>query len=271
LIDPGPPRTRRSTPCPTGEGMTDSPHRACPPPGQPALEHAPDPITEPPGAARSHPFSAFEQPAPPGIDVKDLRPLRGRPLRGRSLTPTPHPGAPTNTGEEPKERSEQQQQGLTGPAPSGMPPSTVNASRRPAETENPLLGVVQYDAPRRPSGQLGAMEAGSLLDHGAQQLGSSTWFSIIGTQEDPDDLLEGSGYPIAQEGAVRGDPGVEVLAHQLSQDLVLVRCWCACCVASSTKREQPPCSRTVLARLVASLKRRPPLSCRRWSGVPDQR
>lgn len=78
------------------------------------------------------------------------------------------------------------------------------------------------------------------------------------------------GYPIAPEGAVRGDPGVEVLAHHLGKDLVLVPCWCACCVAGSTQREQPPCSRTVLARLVASLQRRA-VACRRWSGVPDQR
>jgi hypothetical protein len=52
---------------------------------------------DPPGRKHEEPpqtpFFRLEQRAPAGAGVKDLRPLRGRPT-GRSLTPTPQPGAP---------------------------------------------------------------------------------------------------------------------------------------------------------------------------------
>jgi hypothetical protein len=55
------------------------------------LEHAPDHPRRPQEQTPT-PFSAIKH-APPDVGVKDLRPLRGRPT-GRSLTPTPQPGAP---------------------------------------------------------------------------------------------------------------------------------------------------------------------------------
>ena len=59
--------------------MTDSPHRGLSTAGDPALEHAHDPLpennTEPP-----HLSLRPEQRAPRGVGVKDLRPLRGRPF-----------------------------------------------------------------------------------------------------------------------------------------------------------------------------------------------
>ncbi|HEX2297714.1 MAG TPA: hypothetical protein VHH34_04215, partial [Pseudonocardiaceae bacterium] len=60
--------------------MTDSPNRACPPPGHRHWSMHLTPITRP-VEPRDHPppFSAREQRAPPGVGVKDLRPLRGRP------------------------------------------------------------------------------------------------------------------------------------------------------------------------------------------------
>jgi hypothetical protein len=74
--------------------MTDSPHGACPPTGPPALEHAPDPYPGRKGAPRQL-LLRLEQRAPRGVDVQDLRPLRGRPC-GPILDPDAYPGAPNS-------------------------------------------------------------------------------------------------------------------------------------------------------------------------------
>jgi hypothetical protein len=73
--------SQRTMPPPLrGEGMTDSPttrglstRRE---PGLGAAQEHPNSSVEP---SSLHSFSAFQQRAPIGDDVKDLRPLRGRP------------------------------------------------------------------------------------------------------------------------------------------------------------------------------------------------
>jgi hypothetical protein len=73
--------------------MTDSPHGACPPSRNPALEqHAPL-SPEPISGSRPEHFFPVLQHAPRGVDVQDLRPLRGRPC-GPILDPDAYPGAP---------------------------------------------------------------------------------------------------------------------------------------------------------------------------------
>ena len=77
------------------EGMTDTPIRGCPAIRTPVMEHAPNP---PPPSLRSRRLLSFFrvfQHAPVGVDVQDLRPLRGRPY-GPIPDTDAYPGAPTN-------------------------------------------------------------------------------------------------------------------------------------------------------------------------------
>ena len=71
--------------------MTDSPHGACPPPGHGPWSTHPTPY---PGPREHSTLLRLEQRAPRGVDVQDLRPLRGRPC-GPILDPDAYPGAPT--------------------------------------------------------------------------------------------------------------------------------------------------------------------------------
>jgi hypothetical protein len=57
------------------------------------MEHAPTPTRQPLGAA-DFPFCLFQL-APGGVDVQDLRPLRGRPC-GPIPDTDAYPGAPTD-------------------------------------------------------------------------------------------------------------------------------------------------------------------------------
>src|SRR6187551_1112771 len=60
-----------------------------------------------------------EQRAPPGVDVKDLRPLRGRPY-GSIPDPDASPRRAHKQAENPQEKDQYKNYRLTGPAPSGM-------------------------------------------------------------------------------------------------------------------------------------------------------
>ena len=60
-----------------------------------------------------------EQRAPPGVDVKDLRPLRGRPY-GSIPDPDASPRRAHKQAENPQEKDQHKNYRLTGPAPSGM-------------------------------------------------------------------------------------------------------------------------------------------------------
>jgi hypothetical protein len=89
--------------------MTDSPKRACPPAGEPALEHAPDHdhlnFPELPNPPSPRP----EQRAPRGVGVKDLRPLRGRPSG-----PILDPNASTRRAQEQPEKRNRKINDQTG-------------------------------------------------------------------------------------------------------------------------------------------------------------
>src|SRR5512133_2968035 len=60
-----------------------------------------------------------EQRAPPGVGVKDLRPLRGRPC-GSIPDPDASPRRAHKQAENPQEKDQYKNYRLTGPAPSGM-------------------------------------------------------------------------------------------------------------------------------------------------------
>ena len=85
-------------------------------------------------------------------------------LSGRSLTPTPHPGAPKSRRRTAKERSPSKNRGLTGPAPSGMTPTPhpgAPKSRRRTAKEKITEQEQGVDRPRSfrddclpPSGQM---------------------------------------------------------------------------------------------------------------------
>ena len=73
--------------------MTDTPIRGCPAIRTPVMEYAPNP---PPPSLRSRRLLSFFrvfQHAPVGVDVQDLRPLRGRPC-GPIPDTDAYPGAP---------------------------------------------------------------------------------------------------------------------------------------------------------------------------------
>ena len=111
----------RSTPCRALQRRRDDrqpPRGACPPTGPPALEHAPDPPAPDQGSARQL-LLRLEQRAPRGVDVQDLRPLRGRPC-GPILDLDAYPGAPTSRRRTAREKITYSNTGLTDPAPSGM-------------------------------------------------------------------------------------------------------------------------------------------------------
>src|SRR5690348_4851209 len=93
------------------EGMTDTPTRGCPDIRTPVLEHAPNP----PPRLRSRRLLSFVrvfQHAPVGVDVQDLRPLRGRPC-GPIPDTDAYPDAPTD----PQKKIKTPRKRLTGPAP----------------------------------------------------------------------------------------------------------------------------------------------------------
>jgi hypothetical protein len=64
-------------------------------------------------------FLRLEQRAPRGVDVQDLRPLRGRPC-GPILDLDAYPGALTSRRRTAREKITYSNTGLTDPAPSGM-------------------------------------------------------------------------------------------------------------------------------------------------------
>ena len=104
-----------------GEGMTDSPTpEACPPAGHHlAMEHTPQP--RPHHREQHHNHLRPQQRAPRGVDIKDRRPLRGRPF-GPILDPDASPGAAQQQAKETVRKIHNKNNGLTGPAPSGMNP-----------------------------------------------------------------------------------------------------------------------------------------------------
>ena len=106
---------------PRGEGMTDSPHAGpVHQPGTPALEHAPDPpTTEHHGAAPTTLFSALNSVRRAASASRTSGRYAVGPA-GRSLTPTPTPARPTSRRRTARRKINDQEQGLTGPAPSGM-------------------------------------------------------------------------------------------------------------------------------------------------------
>jgi len=74
--------------------MTDTPIRGCPAIRTPVMEHAHNPTRQ---GIRSRRLSfCLFQHAPGGVDVQDLRPLRGRPS-GPIPDTDAYPGAPTDT------------------------------------------------------------------------------------------------------------------------------------------------------------------------------
>jgi hypothetical protein len=95
-----------------GEEMTDTPPGAVPPSGH--RSWSTHPTTHPPrifGAA-DLPFLPRLQHAPRGVDIQDLRPLRGRPY-GPIPDTDAYPGAPTN----PQKKLNPPTTRLTDPAP----------------------------------------------------------------------------------------------------------------------------------------------------------
>jgi len=75
----------------------------CPPSPNPRRWSThPDPADRTVGATRAAFLSVFQH-APRGVDLHDLRPLRGRPF-GPILDPDAYPGAPNNRTEKIKER-----------------------------------------------------------------------------------------------------------------------------------------------------------------------
>ena len=98
-----------------GEEMTDTPPGAVPPSGH--RSWSTHPTTHPPrifGAA-DLPFLPRLQHAPRGVDIQDLRPLRGRPY-GPIPDTDAYPGAPTDD----QKKIQQPNSRLTSPDPSGM-------------------------------------------------------------------------------------------------------------------------------------------------------
>jgi hypothetical protein len=77
-----------------GEGMTDTPPRAVPLSGHRSWSTHPTPSTRTVGAADLFFFLRFQH-APHGVDVQDLRPLRGRPC-GPIPDTDAYRGAPTD-------------------------------------------------------------------------------------------------------------------------------------------------------------------------------
>ena len=74
--------------------MTDTPIRGCPAIRTPVMEHAHN-LTRQRIRSRRLSFCLFQH-APGGVDVQDLRPLRGRPS-GPIPDTDAYPGAPTDT------------------------------------------------------------------------------------------------------------------------------------------------------------------------------
>jgi hypothetical protein len=100
-----------------------------------------------------------EQPAPSGVDVKDLRPLRGRPF-GSILDPDASPRRAQLQAENPKKKDHPARTGLTGPAPSGMTGQgvhrsigRVNRDRQPAARGH-RAGRVQHVADQGRQGEV---------------------------------------------------------------------------------------------------------------------
>jgi hypothetical protein len=92
--------------------MTDSPHRGLstkPEPGTGARTPRPLQADHIGAATRSSP--AFQH-APRGVDVQDLRPLRGRPC-GPILDPDAYPGAPNSQ----TKRVKNEEHGVDRPRP----------------------------------------------------------------------------------------------------------------------------------------------------------
>src|SRR5215208_1004151 len=119
---------------PTSEGMTDSPARGLSTAGAPALEHASN-LFRTPNATEPHRlvFSALNSVRRPASASRTYGRCAVGPS-GRSLTPTPHPGAPKSRRRTAKRKITQQNSGLTGPAPSGM-------------TDSPARGLSTAGAP----------------------------------------------------------------------------------------------------------------------------
>jgi len=104
-----PPRGRR-------DDRQPPPRGACPPAGQPALEHTPThhPTPEEQDPQPTTRLLRHQKRAPRDVGVKDLRPLRGRPT-GRSLTPTPYPGAPNHRRRSDKRKIRTKNKGVDRP------------------------------------------------------------------------------------------------------------------------------------------------------------
>jgi len=94
------------------EGMTDTPIRGCPAIRTPVMEYAPNP---PPPSLRSHQLLSFFrvfQHAPVGVDVQDLRPLRGRPCG-----PIPDSDAYPDASTDPPKQDQKHEKELDRPHP----------------------------------------------------------------------------------------------------------------------------------------------------------
>jgi len=81
------------------------------------MEHTPQP--RPHHREQHHNHLRPQQRAPRGVDIKDRRPLRGRPF-GPILDPDASPGAAQQQAKETVRKIHNKNNGLTGPAPSGM-------------------------------------------------------------------------------------------------------------------------------------------------------
>jgi hypothetical protein len=88
-------------------------------PGTPTLEHAPDHRNREEQQELVANRLPPQQRAPSGVDVKDLRPLRGRPF-GPIPDPDASPRRAREQEEDDQNENQEQERGLTGPAPSGM-------------------------------------------------------------------------------------------------------------------------------------------------------
>jgi len=104
------------------------------------MEHTPQP--RPHHREQHHNHLRPQQRAPRGVDIKDRRPLRGRPF-GPILDPDASPGAAQQQAKETVRKIHNKNNGLTGPAPSGMTASQARTVLRPAETENPPVTAVR--------------------------------------------------------------------------------------------------------------------------------